>query len=170
MNPRKFRDYFKFCFVRNPWDRLVSGYFYLRFGAGVENRTGSEEDIAKYDDFASFVSGWLTDDNVRSSLHFGPQYPFICDGGKRVRMDFVGRLENIAVDFGTVCNHLNIQAELQRLNSSDHRHYSEYYTAELRELVASVYAEDIAMFGYHFETSPSRLTRSPLAQTGTNWA
>jgi hypothetical protein len=159
VNPRKFRDYFKFCFVRNPWDRLVSGFFYLRFGAGIGNRTGSEDQIEKYNDFQSFVSGWLTEDNVRSSLHFKSQYPFICDRSMRVQMDFVGRIENITADFKTICEHLNIKAELQRLNMSDHRHYSEYYTAKLREMVSSVYAEDIAIFGYRFESLPAAVAK-----------
>lgn len=138
VNRRKFLSYFKFCFVRNPWDRLVSGFFYLRFGAGVENRTGSEQQIVKYNDFHSFVIDWLTEDNIRSSLHFQPQYSFICDGSNRVQMDFVGRMKNIAADFKTIREHLKIEADLQRLNMSEHRHYGEYYTAELRKIVASV--------------------------------
>lgn len=35
-DPEKFRRYFKFTVVRNPWDRLVSAYFYLRQDRGHE--------------------------------------------------------------------------------------------------------------------------------------
>lgn len=154
-NPDKFRRYFKFAFVRNPWDRLVSSYFYLRDGgSGGQDQVWSTQNLANYPDFDSFVRGWLTKENIWSWVHFKPQHYFICDANLKLRMDFVGRMERINTDFRYVCERLNIATGLQRIKSSDHHHYSEYYTDDLRERVASVYAEDIAIFGYRFEQSP----------------
>ena len=154
-NPGKFRDYFKFAFVRNPWDRLVSNYFYLREGRikGADVRRWAEQNIAKYTDFADFVRNWLTRENVQSALHFKPQHYFICDANLRRRVDFIGRFETIDADFRTICRRLNITAELGRLNTGNHTHYREYYTDELRERVTAVYAEDIAIFCYQFDTA-----------------
>jgi chondroitin 4-sulfotransferase 11 len=148
-NPSKFRRYFKFAFVRNPWDRLVSGYFYVRSGTG---RRGSLQHVADYNDFGAFVHGWLNATSIWSSEVFKPQHHFICDDDLHVQMDFVGRLENIDADFRALCQRLNVKPKLDRLNASNHRHYSQYYTEELRERVASIYARDIATFGYRFES------------------
>src|SRR5579863_90564 len=75
-NPSKFRRYFKFCFVRNPWDRLLSAYFHVREhgGWGCE-----KEEVTRYEDFASFIRYGLTPKNVRAWHHFKPQHYFICD-------------------------------------------------------------------------------------------
>lgn len=152
VNPRKFARFFKFAFVRNPWDRLVSTYFFLKRGGVTEtDRRFAAENLALYDSFATFVEGWLSEQNVWSWVHFQPQHHFICDADLRVRMDFVGRMENIAADFRAICRQLNVAAELQWANRGDHRPYRHYYTDALRERVAAVYADDIAIFGYRFE-------------------
>lgn len=157
INPRKFRKFFKFTFVRNPWDRLVSSYFYLRDANVVPQlQSLSERQIAGYPDFAGFVRGWLTDANIRASLHLKPQHTFICDAKLRVRVDFVGRVETIAKDFCVICERLGVSAELQQINQSNHRPYTDYYTEELRERVAALYADDIAIFGYRFGVPPIR--------------
>lgn len=151
-NADKFRRYFKFAFVRNPWDRLVSSYFYLRAGgSGDRDRQWAERNLFDYPDFKSFVHGWLTDEAIWSGIHFVPQHFFICDQSLRVKMDFVGRFENLAADFKAVAERLNIETDLPHANRSEHRHYTEYYTPALKERVASVYAADIAAFGYGFE-------------------
>ncbi|HVZ51734.1 MAG TPA: sulfotransferase family 2 domain-containing protein, partial [Pseudolabrys sp.] len=151
-NPRKFREYFKFCFVRNPWDRLVSSYFYLRKGgAGGQDKVWADRHMPQYADFADFVRRWVNEDNIRTWVHFQPQHSFVCDESLRTRMDFIGRVETIEADFDHVRRRLDIDATLKFTNSSGHRHYGEYYTDELRERVASVYADDIAIFGYEFE-------------------
>lgn len=155
-NPFKFRSYFKFAFVRNPWDRLVSSYFYLRSGGGGgQDSDFAQRHLSAFGDFESFVRGWMTEENVWSWVHFVPQHYFICDNEMRSKMDFVGRMESIESDFRRVCERLQIPATLRRTNRSDHRHYSEYYTDELRERVAAVYAADIATFGYRFEAVPA---------------
>ena len=157
INPRKFRRFFKFSFVRNPWDRLVSTYFFLKNGGVNElDRRFAAEKLAGYDNFSAFVEGWLSEQNIRSWVHFMPQHYFICDAKRRVRMDFVGRTETIAADFRTVCERLGVAAQLKWTNRGDHRPYGDYYTEALRERVAAVYAEDIAIFGYQYDPRPAR--------------
>ncbi len=57
---RTFRQYFKFAFVRNPFDRLFSAYRFLMKGGWNEgDRRWAEENIARYDSFAEFVERWL---------------------------------------------------------------------------------------------------------------
>jgi hypothetical protein len=159
INPRKFKQFFKFAFVRNPWDRLVSSYFFLKKGGVNEmDRRFAAEKLAPYDNFAAFVEGWLDERNIWSWVHFKPQHYFICDKASRLRVDFVGRIETIESDFRYVCEHLGITAELKRINANNHHHYSEYYPDDLRDRVAAIYANDIVTFGYRFETPVAKLT------------
>jgi hypothetical protein len=152
VNPRKFERFFKFAFVRNPWDRLVSTYFFLKNGGANDmDRRFAEENLARYGSFAAFVEGWLTEQNVWSWVHFRPQHYFICDTDLRVRVDFVGRMETIAADFRAICQRLDVAAELKWTNRGDHEPFRHYYTDGLRERVASIYADDIAIFGYRFD-------------------
>ena len=80
INPRKFKRFFKFSFVRNPWDRLVSTFFFLKNGGMNEmDRRFAAENLAGYDNFAAFVEGWLNEKNIWSWIHFKPQHYYICD-------------------------------------------------------------------------------------------
>jgi hypothetical protein len=155
INPRKFREFFKFAFVRNPWDRLVSAFFYLKDGGRSDlDRRFAAENLVACDNFAAFVDGWLNEKTIWSHFHFMPQHYYICDENSGVRTDFVGRVETVDTDFRFICQRLGITAELQRINGSHHRPYEEYYTDELSERVAAVYARDIAIFGYQFGKQP----------------
>ena len=168
INSRKFRRFFKFAFVRNPWARLVSTYFFLKNGGVNEmDRYFAAENIAGYDNFEAFVEGWLNEKNIWSWVHFKPQHYFICDTSLRVQMDFVGRTETIDADFGYICQRLGVAAGLTWTNRGNHRPYSEYYSDDLRERVAAVYAKDIAIFGYQFDPQPLHMLASQSPGTGT---
>lgn len=132
--PDECRDYFKFAFVRNPWDRVVSEFFYAQ-------SYQRHADI----DFAAFVRDVVP---VRSQhdQHYLPQVRF-CDG-----LDFVGRFERLQQDFDIVCDRLSIPHKtLPHVRKREHLYYPDYYTTETREIISHVYQQDIETFGYTFE-------------------
>jgi hypothetical protein len=147
----EFNNYFKFAFVRNPWDRLVSAYFFLkRGGMNPADASWAQRALSKCPDFDTFVKNWLTAKNIYSGVHFIPQYEFLCIGGVPV-VDFLGRFESLAHDFEIIKNKLGIQAKLLRTNSSVRKSYEHYYTDETREIVRKVYEIDVQLFAYEFE-------------------
>ena len=151
-NPRKFRQYFKFAFVRNPWDRLVSTYFFLKKGGLNEvDRRWGEQNLRDYASFDTFVRGWVSDENIQTWVHFLPQHHFICDESLRLKVDFVGHMETMGADFAYVATRLRCERVLATANRGDHRHYSECYSPETRDIVGRVYGDDIRLFGYDFQ-------------------
>jgi Sulfotransferase family len=138
-----FDSYFKFSFVRNPWDRIVSGYHYYRRGAkaGVS--------------FPQYVQ-WVCARSDKGYPHDRPQVDFLLADDDRGPMliDFVGRFENFAADFAKVCKRLDLgDRQLPHVNKGggSRKPYQEYYDDRLRKLVAQTFAADIERFGYTFE-------------------
>ena len=166
-NPVRFEEYFKFGFVRNPWDRLVSAYLYLqRGGASKRDREWSRfvQGFASFDDF---VCRWLSPENVERGLLFLPQHRFLSDRFGMPCLDYLGRFENLAEDFVRVAACLSLRVRLPLSNRTpDRRPYSDYYTAESRQRVAQVYARDIEWFGYRFDGGWEPTALIPARQEG----
>lgn len=150
-------NYFKFTFVRNPWDRLFSAFNYLKNGGINEiDAKFSSDHLSSISNFEEFVLNWLNEDTILIYWHFIPQYRFITTAKNRdlIMVDFVGRFENLNEDFNSVCKILNFQnARLLKLNESERnsdKSYKEFYTKEMIDKVSELYKLDIALFNYTF--------------------
>jgi sulfotransferase famil protein len=128
--------YFKFTFVRNPWDLVVSTYTFL------QQRNPDQPTVLEAPDFAGFVCNYpiLSSDMTT----------FFTDEHGHDLVDFIGRFETIETDFATVCARLGLAVELHHANRSDHLHYREFYDGQTRRIVERHFARDIDRFGYRF--------------------
>jgi len=131
--------HFKFAFVRNPWDRLVSFYAYAR--RHLASTLPQLQDLTFSAVLRLVDSGaaWL------EPLHvLRPQTDYTRGA------DFVGRFERLSEDFSGVCARLGLSAALAHRNASQHGAYASYYDDWSRGFVARRYAGDIQEFGYSF--------------------
>jgi len=141
--PNLFDSYFKFMFIRNPWDRLASRYEWQKL-----TMPKSHFNYQKITErtFKEFVQ--------QRSLAISQKWCYLDlmedASGNRV-IDFVGRFENLQNDFDAVCDTIGVPRQ-QLLNSNhiQRKHYTEYYDEETREIVAKHHARDIEYFGYEF--------------------
>ena len=140
---KEFRDScFVFSFVRNPYDRLLSAHKYLTGGYGNEGDVKFGKTLSL--DFKYFVKNQLN--NNLNWLHFIPMISWLNDD-----IDFIGKMENFQKDFDIICDKIGIpQQQLPHKNKTNHKHYTEYYDDETKEIVAEKYARDIEHFGYKF--------------------
>lgn len=134
-----FDTWFKFAFVRNPWDWQVSLFHYMS-----QNRDHPQHGIVKSMTFADYI-GW----RVTKDKHL--QKEFVTDENGAILVDFIGRYERLADDFAAVCRRIGIPLRLPHANPSRHADYRSYYDARTRALIEEHFCEDIELFGYTFD-------------------
>ena len=143
--------YFKFTFIRNPWDRFVSTFFYLKQNVKDEELLNEARKKLSNYSFTSFVKELYLEKNQFSKnyfIHLRPQIHFL---ESMDNIDFIGRFENFQEDFNIICDKIKIpRQQLPHDNKSKHKHYTEYYDDETKQIVAEKYAKDIEYFGYKF--------------------
>ena len=134
---------FKFTFCRNPFDRLVSHYFHCRRNhPNILPRNVSFEDFVKNLETYN-VSRYKNRRPQKKT--FRPQIKSI--GG--VKMDFIGRFENLSTDVQKIADILNIKiVDTKPVGATRHKPYREYYNEELEQKVREFYARDFEVFGY----------------------
>lgn len=142
-------SYFKFSFMRNPYDLHVSNYHYLHQVVGKKNRN-TEEQEETYKNATSFEA--YLNDLKRSRTGF--QEIYIRDEGE-VKVDFIGKLEMMERDWKRIVDTIlpkgiitEEEYKLPFLNKTKRKHFSEYYTSELTNLVNKACEMDFKVGDY----------------------
>jgi chondroitin 4-sulfotransferase 11 len=150
--------YFKFTFVRNPWDRLLSCYMskVVRSGAGMPMGKYGNVTLRRDMSFQEFAEAVCLIPDEVANAHFRSQHIFVCGGGSRkdILADYVGRFENLEEDFEIITKRIGIDAQLPHAANTSSirgsRSYRDFYDEKLAEMVGERYREDIDLFGYSF--------------------
>jgi chondroitin 4-sulfotransferase 11 len=146
----------RFTVVRNPWERLASAYYFAARGGGSGALVARIDphvrvQIGAIPSFERFVKEWLPQQPLmRIDGVLRPQVYYVVAPDGTVPFDHVGRQEDLAATEAWLSGILGREIRFPLTNQSrrDDRHGE--YDAEMRDIVASLYAEDIARFGYAF--------------------
>ncbi|HED6852195.1 TPA: sulfotransferase family 2 domain-containing protein, partial [Campylobacter coli] len=150
----KFESCFSFGFVRNPYDRVVSAYHYLKndssdpcdikWGRLHINNLTFEEFILR-----------LQDEEFKEKIllknHFSFQYKYLCDENMNILVNFVGKFEQLNSDFKKILNILHREDSLVHVNKSKHLNYRDYYNSQTYKIIREIYRYDFEIFDYNLD-------------------
>ena len=135
---------FVFTMVRNPWDRVVSYYHWLR----DQRFDHPAVALAQQRDFGAFVQA----PHVRASLAASPIRHYVTNAAGQEQCDAFLRLEHLHQDAAPLEAHLGFTLDLPHANRSARAaDWRGYYDDASAESVAAACAEDIKRFGYRFD-------------------
>lgn len=135
IDPKVWESYYKFSFDRNPWDKMVSGYFWLK----GKNESMSLDDFVN-SDLSTRIKGY--------ELYSINGYPVI---------DKVFKYEELEKSFQIISKDIGLNEELKlpKYRAKGHSriekaHYKELLSKKSKELIRLRAAREIELLGYKY--------------------
>lgn len=143
----KIADYFVWTIVRNPWDRMVSLFFYETYETG----------LAHTKSFARFIEDMYLPKKFGYGVHYNydskPQIDYLTDHTNQLACDYVAYLPNINQDWEKMKKRLGMPSEIMypHHGANKHEDYRSYYDPLTIEYVRQMYEREIELFGFEFD-------------------
>lgn len=134
--------YYKFSFVRNPYDRLISEYFWCRI-----NNVGHKFNKT-FDEFLDYVEDVIKNKKFFKPIendHFIPQYSFLFFNNKLI-VNNIFKYEDLEKVVPLIKKRLKIKTSLQHLNKSVKNEIT--LTQEQKDRIYNLYQIDFETFNY----------------------
>jgi hypothetical protein len=137
MTPQKWDSYYKFCFIRNPYDKIVSAWNHV-------NRFRIP--------FLNYLNLTKTCNDVEYMHVFLPQIRNIINEKNQININFIGKFENLEADFQRVLINIGVKNIIHDVNKSmnkrEHKDFYEYYDQETLNRVNLLLVEDFKSLPY----------------------
>jgi hypothetical protein len=173
MTDSEWENYFKFVFVRNPWDWFVSQWkynfslnetpkiplsrYFIHPRSSMQMKKnndsiveiGSKSVYNAYD--VTHLANYLKRFRALPGQHTLIQSTKVFDLNGKQMVDYIGRFENLENDYQTILKQIGLPIQkLPHVNSTKHQSYKEHFTECGIEKVAEIWEEDIRSFGYTY--------------------
>ena len=133
---RTWNDYYKFCFERNPFDRVISLYFWC-------HKSEPRPTLAE------FLDG--------PEIHLLTQrgIDVYTDSTGNVCVNRVGRYESLGEDLEEIRQAIGLPESLhlpmaKAAHRTDRRHYSELIDAHCRRKIEALFSRELSLWDYQF--------------------
>lgn len=157
INPAITSKVTSFAVIRNPWDRVVSRYFFAKKVIEVEKKVPtSYADVSSFKAFLEERHKWGNEEYMwhRAVRGWYPAYDHVTDDDGIIRCQML-RFENLDED---LCSYFNLDTmsrprNVTALNAGTYR---DIYDKETIQIVADWYKKDVDTWGYDFDTGPTK--------------
>ena len=172
------KNYYKFAFVRNPWDKTLSSYanHYKQYCTDFADYVNKIKVVVEfinenftYDIESNFYAQYSKitfnalynkdldfpftpwgNGAVVADPFFWPQYLYTHSSEGACILNKVGKFENYEEEATELLQTLGIDASIPKANASTHRPYREMYTEKTKDIISNIYARDIEQWDYEF--------------------
>ena len=139
VRPEEWDGFFKFAFVRNPFDRFVSYCAFMTRAHGHFER--DPQGVMRH----------VLQNPPHRHILFQPQHSFVTAPDGALLTDYLGRVEQMQQSYDEIAERIRIPSTpLDKVNASRRRAYRDYYDQQLIDGVAKLYGRDLELFGYEF--------------------
>ena len=147
LSQEKWKSYYKFTFIRNPYDKLVSAYKYINSNNYANKKVSFHQFIdnkdmcSDYTYFHAFIS----------------QYQQLLDLNNEMNINYFGKFENLNTELIHILKNIGvkkishypvIEKNIAINRSIVDKNYASYYDDELLQKVNKIFDEDFVHFNY----------------------
>ncbi len=146
LTPSLFNSYYRFSIVRNPYDRLLSEYYWTPIPNVGYKKGGDKSTFLKYVLYVVKNKYYFTN---RYNDHFIPQYLFVYDEKKKLLVNQLFRYEDLDWVKEFLKKKLNIKNDMRHLNATKTGPMEKVaWTDEEKEIIYAIYKNDFILFNY----------------------
>lgn len=149
ISKKQWDEYYKFAFVRNPWDRVVSEFHWRQ-----ERPSEKHKPPRNFKNFITYCKFRIeSSPKAKRDIywtHGQTQKSYVTNNKGMIILDDIFHFEKINEAIKVLQTKLDIPLKLKRYNTSKHHHYRDYYNDTTKKMVFDLYKEDIELFDYEF--------------------
>lgn len=146
-----------FAVIRNPWDRVVSRYFFAKKVIEVERKVdASYADVSCFEAFLEERHKWGKQPFMwhRAIRGWYPALDHVSDNSGNVKCDIL-RFEHLNEDLMAYFK-IPQMSRARNVTALNKGTYMDMYNEKTKQIVADWYAKDIEQWGYEFESGPTQ--------------